>query len=123
MTVPGEVRPPESLVDGLARVTDGFFRDPQTGRITIYAKPNAKIKAVGVLVGASRTLRAAHVVDPGDLVDVLLERAAMAVLLWWSVDQLLHGTTKYLRAVGGVTLVAAIMRTVLGERSRQVSRA
>lgn len=121
--VPGQVRSPESVLDTLARVTDGFFRDPATGRVTMYAKPNSKIKIVGAFLGASRVLRAAHVVDAGDHVDVFLERAAMAMLLWWSVDQMLHGTTKYLKTIGGVTLVGAVMRTLVGERARLTSRA
>jgi hypothetical protein len=77
---------------------------------------------VGVLLGASSALRAAHVIDAGDHLDTLLERAAMAALLWWSVDQLMHGTTKYLKTIGGVTLVGAVMRTVIAERARHLSR-
>ena len=87
----------------------------------MYAKPNAKIKLVGVLLGASRALRAVRVVDAGDHLDALLERAAMAALVWWSVDQVMHGTTKYLKTIGGVTLVGAVMRTVIAERARHLS--
>lgn len=110
MEVPGAVRSSESVLDAFTRMTDGFFRDPTTGRVTMYAKPNAKIKLVGVLLAASRTLRAVRVIDAGDHLDVLLERAAMAALLWWSVDQLMHGTTKYLQTIGGVTRVCCTDR-------------
>lgn len=123
MTVPGAVRSSESVLDALTRITEGFFRDPTTGRVTMYAKPNAKIKVVGALLGTGRALRATHLVDAGDHLDTLLERAAMAALLWWSVDQVMHGTTKYLKTIGGVTLVGAVMRTVIAERARHLSRA
>lgn len=120
MAVPGEVRSPEKVLDTLARVTDGFFRDPDTGRVTLYAEPNVKIKLVGAIVGVSHALQAAHVTRPGSPLDVNLERAAMAALLWWSGDQLLHGTTLYLKSIGAVTLVGALMRTVVAERARLV---
>lgn len=122
MTVPGAVRSSDSVLDALTRMTDGFFRDPATGQVTMYARPNAKIKLVGALMGASRGLRAVRVVDAGDHLDALLERAAMAALVWWSVDQVMHGTTKYLKTIGGVTLAGAVMRTVIAERARYLSR-
>jgi hypothetical protein len=58
------------------------------------------------------------VVTAGDSVEVFLERAAMAVLLWWSVDEVRNGTTKYLKTTGAVTVVGVLMRTILVERGR-----
>ena len=53
--------------------------------------------------------------SPGDPVDIFLERAAMALLLWWSVREIQHGTTKYLESIGALTLVGAVARTILAD--------
>jgi hypothetical protein len=109
--------------DAFSRLMDGYFRDPSTGRVVLAEKPNGKIRLVGVLVGAPRLLRTVHMVEAGDPVEVFLERAAMAMLIWWSVDELRHGRTKYLKTIGGVTLVGAVLRTIDAERSRATWRA
>jgi len=69
-------------------------------------------------MGAAGVLSAARVVKPGDPFDVFAERAAMAMLLWWSVDELRHGTTKYIKTIGAVPLVGALSRTVQAEHAR-----
>jgi hypothetical protein len=104
--------------DAFSRLMDGYFRDPNTGRVVLVEKPNGKIRLAGVLVGAPRLLRSVHMVKAGDPVEVLLERAAMAMLIWWSIGELRHGSTKYLKTIGGVTLVGAVLRTIDAERSR-----
>jgi hypothetical protein len=104
--------------DAFSRLMDGYFRDPSTGRVVLVEKPNGKIRLVGVLVGAPRLLRAVHMVETGDPVEVFLERAAMAMLIWWSIGELRHGSTKYLKTIGGVTLAGAVLRTIDAERSR-----
>ena len=60
--------------------------------------------------------------NAGGSLDVLFDRAAMATLVWWSVDEVRHGTTKYLKTIGGMTLVAAVTRTILAERERALSK-
>jgi hypothetical protein len=57
-------------------------------------------------------------VKAGGGFDVLAHPAAMAMLLWWSVDQVRHGTTKYRKIIGAVTLVGALSRTVQAEHAR-----
>jgi hypothetical protein len=109
-------------IETLSRVTDGYFRDPTTGSVLLVEKPNAKFKAVGLLLAAPHALRKVHVVSAGDSVEVFFERAAMAMLLWWSVDEVLNGTTKYLKTTAAVALVGAVMRTVLVERGRWLAR-
>lgn len=122
MGSPDSTGPVSRAFDTLSRVTDGYFRDPTTGKVLLVEEPNAKIKAVGVLLAAPHALRSIHVVTAGDSVEVFLERAAMAMLLWWSVDEVRNGTTKYLKTTGAVTLVGALMRTILVERGRLLTR-
>ena len=114
--------PVSRAFDTLSRVTDGYFRDPATGKVLLIEKPNAKITAMGVLLAAPHALRTVHVGTAGDSVDVFLERAAMAMLLWWSVDEVRNGTTKYLKTIGAVTLMGGVMRTLLVERGRLLAR-
>jgi hypothetical protein len=102
-------------IDALARMTDAFFRDPSTGNVILVERPNAQMKALGALLAASRLLRRTHVVNPGDPGEVLLERASMAMLLWWSMHEMRHGSTRYLRTTGAVTAVGAVARTVLAD--------
>jgi hypothetical protein len=99
----------------LSRVTDGFFSDPSTGRVVLVESPNVPMKALAAVLAVGRALRRTHVVDPGDPGDALLERTAMAMLIWWSVHELRHGTTKYLRTMGAVTLAGAVARTLLAD--------
>lgn len=121
MASDGAARPGDRAIASVSRVLDGYFRDPSTGKVVLYEKPNRKIKAVGTLMGTAGVLRAAHVVKPGDPFDVFAERAAMAMLLWWSVDELRNGTTKYIKTIGAVTLVGALSRTVQAEHARAMS--
>jgi hypothetical protein len=114
-------RPKGGAVERLWRLMDGYVRDPNTGQVVLYEKPNGKIKAVGMLMGTAGVLRRAHIVKPGYPFDVFAHRAAMAMLLWWSVDELRHGTTKYRKTIGAVTLIGALSRTVQAEHALATS--
>ena len=118
MASDGAARPADRAIGSLSRLLDGYFRDPSTGEVVLYEKPNRKIKAVGALLGTAGVLRRAHMVKPGGGFDVFAHRAAMAMLLWWSVDEVRHGTTKYRKTLGAVTLVGALSRTVQAEHAR-----
>ena len=109
---PGSV---SNIIESVSRTTDGFFRDPSNGNVVLVESPNTRMKALGLTLGASHLLRRARVVEAGDPVDILLERAAMGLLMWWSVHEIRHGTTKYLRTIGGLTLVEAVARTILAD--------
>ena len=111
-------RPTNRAIEGLSRLLDGYFRDPSTGQVVLYETPNGKIKAAGTLMGTAGVLRRARIVKPGGGLDVFAHRAAMAMLLWWSFDQVRHGTTKYRKTIGAVTLVGALSRTVQAEHAR-----
>jgi hypothetical protein len=113
--------PRHRAIESLSRLLDGYFRDPSTGEVVLYEKPNGKIKAVGMLMGTAGVLRRAHIVKPGYPFDVFAHRAAMAMLLWWSVDELRHGTTKYRKTIGAVTLIGALSRTVQAEHALATS--
>ena len=121
MASDGAARPADRAIKGLSRLLDGYFRDPSTGKVVLYEPPNRKLKAVGTLMGAAGALRAANMVKPGGQFDVFAERAAMAMLLWWSVDGMRHGTTKYMKTIGAVTLIGALSRTVQAEHARATS--
>src|SRR6476620_3112709 len=116
MALPDAAGPASRAMDRLSRLTDGFFRDPSTGEVVMFAKPNAQFKAMAALLGLGRALRAASLAEQGDPFDVFLERAVMAMLLWWSVEEVRHGPTKYLQTTGAVALIGVVMRTVLAER-------
>jgi hypothetical protein len=120
MSTSGVSQPSARRLGPLSRRLDDYFRDPSTGRVVLYQKPNATLTMVGLLIGASRVL---HAVDAGTPFDIFLERAATAMLLWWSVDEMVRGTTTYRKTIGGVTLAAAVLRTVVAEGSRARSPA
>jgi hypothetical protein len=121
MASDGAARSTDRAIESLSRLLDGYFRDPSTGEVVLYEKPNGKIKAVGMLLGTAGVLRRAHIVKPGYPFDVFAHRAAMAMLLWWSVDELRHGTTKFRKTIGAVTLIGALSRTVQAEHARATS--
>lgn len=121
MAPDGVARLTEKVIDRFSRLMDGYFRDQSTGEVVLYERPNAKIKAVGWLLGTTGVLRRAHVVKPGAAFDVFTQRAAMAMLLWWSVDEVRRGTTRYRQTVGAVTLIGALARTVQVELARATS--
>jgi hypothetical protein len=118
MASDGAARPADRAIESLSRLLDGYFRDPSTGEVVLYEPPNGKIKAVGMLMGTAGVLRRAHIVKPGYPFGVFAHRAAMAMLLWWSVDELRNGTTKYRKTIGAVTLIGALSRTVQAEHAR-----
>lgn len=115
MASPDTARPVTTVIDALARVTNGFFRDPHTGDVVLVEHPNGQMRTLGGILALNRMLRRAHLVDRGNGVDVLLERAAMVTLISWSFNQLRHGTTKYLKTIGAVTLAGAVARTILAD--------
>lgn len=104
------------------RRRDGFlqwyFRSPVTGDVVLYQPPNTAIRIAGGLLATSRVLRAVRVTEAGSPLDVALERAGTAVLVWWGVDELLRGATPYRRTIGGLSLATTLLRAVRAERRR-----
>lgn len=67
---------------------------PAPANVVLVERPNTQMKTLGLVLGASRMLRGARVAEPGDPVHIFLERVAMALLMWWSVHEIRHATTK-----------------------------
>lgn len=110
-----EVRSPVAR----ARAAVGWFlRDPATGRVVLYQRPNARLTLAGALTTTGKVLKATHVVADGDAADVWLDRARTVIVLWWAVDEVVRGTTPYRRVVGGVVAAVTVTRAVRAERAR-----
>ncbi|WP_394769699.1 hypothetical protein [Lacisediminihabitans sp.] len=95
-----------------ARTTfDWWFRNRETGRITLGQSPNLPIKifaattAVGVLVprGPARAASA---------------ELAVGVLAWWAIDEIVRGVNPYRRLLGVGTLASLALLAVRGPRRR-----
>lgn len=103
---------------GRGGFVDRYFRDPTTGRVVLYERPNAPLALAGTLSTTARVLRLTRAVHAGDRVDVLLERAATVALLWWGVDETLRGSTRYRQTIGAISLTATVVRAVRAELRR-----
>lgn len=97
---------------------DWLLRDPATGKVVLYQRPNARLTAAGALTTTGKVLRATHVVAPGSTADVWLDRARTVLVVWWSVDEVLRGSTPYRRVIGGGVLAVTVWRAVQAERGR-----
>ncbi|HEY8912581.1 hypothetical protein [Lacisediminihabitans sp.] len=90
---------------------DWWFRNRQTGRITLGQSPNLPITifaattAVGVLVprGPARAATA---------------ELAVGVLAWWAVDEIVRGANPYRRLLGATALASLALLAVRGARRR-----
>jgi hypothetical protein len=60
MASDGAAPPTERAIEGLSRLLDGYFRDPSSGEVVLYEKPNRKIKAAEALMGIAGVLRRAR---------------------------------------------------------------
>ncbi|TXN28278.1 hypothetical protein [Lacisediminihabitans profunda] len=88
---------------------DWWFRNRQTGRITLGQSPNLPITifaattAVGVLVprGPVRTAAA---------------ELAVGVLAWWAVDEIVRGVNPYRRLLGVGALASLALLAVRARR-------
>lgn len=95
-----------------ARTTfDWWFRNRETGRITLRQSPNLPITvfaattAVGVLV-------------PRGPVRAASAELAVGVLVWWAVDEIVRGVNPYRRLLGVGTLASLALLAVRGTRRR-----
>lgn len=76
---------------------DWWFRNRETGRITMRQPANRPIKVVtaATIVGV--------LLPRGRVRDVLGE-VAVVMLAWWAVDEVARGVNPYRRVTGGVAL-------------------
>ena len=86
----------------MRRLLRWFFCDPETGRVVIAQRPNPPL----VVFLAATAVRIA--LDPQGTVGSAVRAVAIVAIVWWSVDEILRGTTPF-RRVLGVTVLAATL--------------
>jgi hypothetical protein len=83
-----------------------FFRNRQTGQITIAQVPNA---ALGLFLAAKG---ADWLISPTGTLRSALGLLATGALVWWALDELLRGVNPWRRFLGGAVLTAQIIKSV-----------
>lgn len=101
-----------SPVDHDAHVTsrspiDRFFRNPETGRLTIVQAPNLPL-AIFLVATAVRL-----VLHPEGTVGTAVSIVGTASLVWWSVDEIARGDSPFRRVLGAVVLAATLAGLLL----------
>jgi hypothetical protein len=76
-----------------------FFRNRETGAITIAQAPNL---ALWIVIVGSALIWVWH---PPDGLGVAFEIAVKGSLLVWTIDELLRGINPWRRCLGGIVLV------------------
>lgn len=86
-----------------------FFRNRQTGRITVFQRPNAALAIwlVATLLGV--------VLDATGRFATVLTVIGTAALIIWAGDELLRGVNPFRRVLGGAILVLQL--TTLAARA------
>ena len=80
-----------------------FFCDPDTGRVVIAQRPNVPLAIFLV------TVVVRLVVDPKGGAGDVVRAVGVVSLVWWSVDEILRGTTPFRRVLGAVVLAATLV--------------
>jgi len=86
-------------VASVRRFVDWFFRNRETGRITIGQWPNWSL---WVFIGAW-TLR--RIFAPTGTAGTVLDIVATAALVVWAIDELVRGVNPWRRVLGATVLV------------------
>jgi hypothetical protein len=86
------------------QVIDWFFRDRDTGRITIAQPPNA---ALWLFLAATV---ARSLLDPSGGLRTGLNWIAAGALIWWAVDEVIRGVNPWRRLLGAVVLIGQLVR-------------
>ena len=81
------------------RAFDWWFRNRETGRITIGQWPNVSLTVFLVAWAARRVL------DPTGVFDTVLAVVAIGALIVWALDELIRGVNPWRRALGAGVLV------------------
>ncbi len=87
------------------RAFDWFFRNRETGEITIAQFPNLPL---WIFLGASLVARLAGDGDVGSVARC----AATGALGWWAVDEMARGVNPWRRALGAGGLGLVVWRLV-----------
>ena len=85
-----------------SRAVDWWFRNRETGRITVAQWPNLSF---AIFLGAWVVRK---ILDPTGTLDTVLAVVAGAALVWWAVDEVVRGVNPFRRVLGGAVLGWAI---------------
>ena len=95
-------------------LVDWWFRNRETGEITIGQPPNPPVKIAVAAFGLRALLR------PPGLIGTALGAIGTGAVVYWAGDELLRGVNPY-RRMTGVTTLAAVA-TLLARRARARAR-
>ena len=96
----------ESDRNVLARFADWFFRDPSTGRLVIAQLPNVPL---WIFIGATAVRL---LLRPDGAAATLTSIASRGALVWWAVDEIVRGDSRFRRVLGGVVLATTIITLI-----------
>lgn len=86
---------------------DRFFRNPDTGRVVVVQVPNVPLILFLVLRGLELVL------SPHGWVKDALHWGGTAALAWWSVDEVVRGSSPFRRVLGGLVLAYVVVSALL----------
>jgi len=89
------------------RGVDRFFRNPDTGRVAVVQVPNLPLVLFLVLRGLQLVL------SPDGWVAGVLHWGGTAALTWWSVDEVLRGSSPFRRVLGALVLAYVLVTGLL----------
>jgi hypothetical protein len=94
-----------SRVTTRERLVDWWFRNRETGEITIGQPPNPPVIVGAVAFGARVILR------PPGLIGTALSAVGTAAAVYWAGDEVLRGVNPYRRVMGAAVLggIAAVL--------------
>lgn len=95
-------RVPATRDSSTRRAFDWLFRNPDTGRVAIVQFPNLPL---AIFIVASLVRR---VFDPGGGAGTIVAVAATVGLLWWAVEEVFAGDSRFRRALGAAVLLSTV---------------
>jgi hypothetical protein len=84
------------------RAFDWLCRDPETGKVVIAQMPNLPLF---LFLFAAAIKRFAH---PHGALGTIVSVTAVVSLLWWAVDEVLRGESRFRRILGAVVAVVTV---------------
>ncbi len=99
---------PEVVPSRAQAFADWYFNDANGERV-LGQPPNRAITIVFGLHVTRWALRRGGLRE-GSPLDVALERVGRAAFIWWSLDEILRGSTPYRRTIGAASLLWALRK-------------
>jgi hypothetical protein len=100
------------------RLVDWWFRNRETGEITIGQPPNPPAIVCAAAFGARVILRPFH---PPGLISTALSAVGTAAAVYWAGDEVLRGVNPY-RRVLGATALGGVTAVLLRRRRRRTRK-